>query len=258
MALPPAGPNPGTGPGPVPPYVPPGFTPAPEADSPFARGGRIVVVPPSGLPGGPAGTIISQPPGLPGGITSDPSSTPFFGGAIQNGGLLPAFGGLGPVGAGVLFGPITIVAADARTVFRYQGPAVPLRVSIDLSGAGALSGFTDLNLCVTSIEATQTCLAEFKQTLGRALFVNVFGERLADFQASGLALGPGCLSNGPHGFVGVFGLYKALSLSNRPLPVAVTVGNLFINCFLVGHRVSVADPISYLGTFSLAFKFFPG
>lgn len=129
-------------------------------------------------------------------------------------------------------------------------------------------GFEGMNALITSISAAPRGNYQFQHTLKNFIYVYVFGERISPLQIGGVIFVGEALetcAGQPHrsGFELVYDYYDLNRLSKTGEPVQLIIGGgvdgqpLVLEGFLTDGQLSISDPSTGIGQFTLQFQVFP-
>ena len=145
----------------------------------------------------------------------------------------------------------TILSPRPGVVFRFDAEVAP--VTLLAEGMGP-----SLAAALTGVEAGLQAGVRFTNTLRQMVYAYTFGEKPAQLSLSGVLFSGNCQDPaGRHGLERMLGYYWAYGLPRRGAPIAVVVGQVVLEAFLVGGRFGINDPQTGLGAFTLDLRFFP-
>ena len=108
---------------------------------------------------------------------------------------------------------------------------------------------------VTQAGIQQAGNFQFLHTLNDAIFVYVFGDRIAQLRISGFAFADDC--DKLNGMFNVLSSYDRLKISNQARPITVNYGGESFECFVTGMHISVDDPEFLRGQWTFVLHSFP-
>lgn len=112
---------------------------------------------------------------------------------------------------------------------------------------------------ITRVTCAQQVNLQFLHTMGKHVYVYVFGDRMGQIGLSGLSFANEC--PGPsqeHGVVKIFDWYRKNKASKRPEPLRVNIGmrdNL--DGFLTGFNFDVVDPTTQMVQWNMTIAALP-
>lgn len=104
---------------------------------------------------------------------------------------------------------------------------------------------------------------QFLHTIGNAVYIYVFGDRIGTIQLHGLSFASDCADvtpglNESHGFERLYAWYRRNRLAVRQSPIAVTIGrDTTFQGFVTGLTGDVQDPANRTVTFQLTLATLP-
>lgn len=117
-----------------------------------------------------------------------------------------------------------------------------LQCATQLLGLDPNITFESERSIVTRVTVSQQVNVQFLHTLGAAIYIYVFGDRMGSITLSGLAFNCDC-GNGPElGAEKMLAWYKTNRASKRKNPVRVTIGRTAIEGFVIGFTEDAVDP----------------
>ena len=99
---------------------------------------------------------------------------------------------------------------------------------------------------------------QFLHTLRNFIYVYVFGEKVGDLTISGISFGGFCGDAYMTGPSGLIYYYNTHAISATGMPVEVQIGAAGFYAFLTDIEIDTGDPVTSVGTFTMAFKLLPG
>jgi len=156
----------------------------------------------------------------------------------------------------------------------YDGTVLPITLTVQYWAGLGTSGYLARNAIITGVTVSSRGTYQFQQTLRNFVYVYVFGERMGDVTIHGLTFmsncvqcyppsSPDCIEIG-QGFSGIsmtadyYDAWKATGQSNVPgIPLGISFGLMSLLGFLTGFNISLTDPKSRIGKFTLNFKTTP-
>src|SRR5271165_5385492 len=121
----------------------------------------------------------------------------------------------------------------------FEGPIGTTVMLLDpaVQGRAQLISLSDADISfdrylsiITRFTFSQAVNAQFLHTLGNAIYIYTFGDRIGQVTISGLSFANDCNGNGistsgAHGAVNMIQWYQTNRLSNRGSPVRILIGN---------------------------------
>jgi hypothetical protein len=100
---------------------------------------------------------------------------------------------------------------------------------------------------------------QFLHTMGRHVYVYVFGDRMGQIGLSGLSFANECPQPGSvHGIIGVFDWYRRNKASRRADPVRVNIGMRDnIDGFVTGFSFDTVDPATQMVQWNMTIAALP-
>jgi hypothetical protein len=142
----------------------------------------------------------------------------------------------------------------------------PRLLSLSNGPAGARLGedFEAFKAIFTSVNINEGANVQFQHTLGNAVYLNVFGDRISQMRISGVAVegscGNGVKSDSEHGIAKVIRYYRDSKVSSRKEPLLISLAsnnpNSAYRAFLVGMQggaMGEQQTVNRLFQFSLDF-----
>lgn len=112
---------------------------------------------------------------------------------------------------------------------------------------------------ITRVTCAQQVNLQFLHTMGKHVYVYVFGDRMGQIGLSGLSFANDCDRPGAeHGVVKMFDWYRRNKASKRPEPIRINIGmrdNL--DGFATGFNFDVVDPGSQMVQWNLTVAALP-
>lgn len=112
---------------------------------------------------------------------------------------------------------------------------------------------------ITRVTCAQQVNLQFLHTMGRHVYVYVFGDRMGQVGLSGLSFAGACPGPAPaHGIMGVFDWYRRNKASRRAEPVRINIGmrdNL--DGFVTGFTFDTVDPATQMVQWNMTLAALP-
>ena len=112
---------------------------------------------------------------------------------------------------------------------------------------------------ITRVTCAQQVNLQFLHTMGRHVYVYVFGERMGQIGLSGLSFAGDCPGPAPaHGVMNVFDWYRRNKASRRAEPVRINIGmrdNL--DGFVTGFTFDTVDPATQMVQWNMTLAALP-
>ena len=102
--------------------------------------------------------------------------------------------------------------------------------------------FATFKASFTAVSLNEQANVQFQHTLGDAVYLNVFGDRIGNMKIMGIAVSSACggRDDGEHGITKVLRYYRENKVSSRPDPLVVNLDSrTAYNAFLVGFQGAV-------------------
>lgn len=128
--------------------------------------------------------------------------------------------------------------------------AYPTTFSAALGGWGSLNA---MHCIIAGIGGRTQGNYQFLSTLRNFTYVYVFGEKMGDFQISGLSLA-GLCGDARDGMSSAIGYYNTYAISVTGLPVVVQMAGWAAYAFLISGDFAYTDPENRIGKFTYYFK----
>ena len=119
-------------------------------------------------------------------------------------------------------------------------------------------GYANENAILQGISITSQGNYQFTCTLRNFIYVYVFGEKVGDIVITGLTFAGNCTAIAFGGMTSVVAYYNANCISATGMPIGVGLGMDSFSAFLVGCNISMVNPETQVGQFSLVLKSIPG
>ncbi len=142
-------------------------------------------------------------------------------------------------------------------VIALQDPALPGGVkSLVVDDFG---GFDQMKAFITRVTVAKRGNYQFLHSLGNAIHLYTFGDRMGQLTISGLAAATTCGNNGTAlGIEKVDQYYERNKLTARERPLVVTLGaSTSFTAYLSGYRADVADAENRLYQFDMTLELLP-
>ncbi len=112
---------------------------------------------------------------------------------------------------------------------------------------------------ITRVTCAQQVNLQVLHTMGRHVYVYVFGDRLGQIGLSGLSFANECPQPGSvHGIIGVFDWYRRNKASRRADPVRINIGMRDnIDGFVTGFSFDTVDPATQMVQWNMTIAALP-
>jgi len=141
-----------------------------------------------------------------------------------------------------------LFSGNAGIVARMDEPAAQCEVAF--SQEDPKIDFFSERAIITRMTMSQQVNVQFLHTMGSLIYVYVFGDRIGQFNLSGLAFCT-CDGSGFHGASEMYKWYKKYRSSKRAEPARLNMGSEIIEGFITGFNEDVIDPSISLVQWSL-------
>ena len=150
---------------------------------------------------------------------------------------------------------VTFFSNAAGRVVAFEDSGLPSVAAVSVSGFG---GFTQTRSIITRVGFSGSANASFKHTVGGAVHIYTFGDRIGEAVISGLCFDSGCESNEFSGLEQIVDYYNRNRVSERGSPITITCGaRLSLLAYLISVTCDVAETTSRVYQYSFKLVLVP-
>lgn len=155
-----------------------------------------------------------------------------------------------------------IFEKNRGAVVRVDDPTAQARVGfVGFKDAAEAISFASQQSIITRLTISQQANVQFLHTLGAAIYVYVFGDRIGNLSLSGLSFAAPCDDNNQvqdHGMVLMLDWYRKNRVSKSGAPVRITIGtNVTIEGFVTSSSFDTVEPESGMVQWGLSMQTLP-
>lgn len=153
---------------------------------------------------------------------------------------------------------LTVFSKQSGSVVLFNDPALPARAKGVVSPEG-FGGFQGLRSVITSVSLASKGNFDFLHSLGGAIYVYVFGDRIGQVTLSGLCFPDGCDQEGLLGIERlVSDFYSPNRIASRDTIMSVTLGQRStLKGYLVGLDANLVDTKTRIWEFHMQLAWIP-